>query len=831
MLVVALPVVGGVVAGQIRHNSEWTGAQTATSVMGSADGTLKVTPYRAVSVKFDGDSMVTEPVAGTGRRPVGSYGTAGKVTAVLPAGAAVVQAPVYGSVDLAYGGTSQVLSTNASSPLLRGVVSVVAGTAPRSSGEVAVGRAMATELGLLDEGRLRASASVALADGEKLHVTGLLSDGDAFGSDVGASRLLVAPNSPLVGKVESRSYLVDLKSDSPEAIHSLVDALAAEGLVFTPRDAYLDPAGWGAPPAVGDDGASAAVGGVAVGAAAALVILIVGAAFSIGARRRVRELGLLAAVGAGPADIRRSVLAQGLILGSVGAVCGACVGTALFYVVAPVYEQVTGTRVWSRDLGWTTTLLVAAVQIPIVLVAVLLPAISMSRAPVVEALNGEFERPGRRDGRARLFWGACVPVALVALVACGLLVARLASNETLLYRNYRPLLAATGVATVVGLIAAVQFGPQISNFLSFRTAGRGFAVRYALRETARSRTRTMATILALAATVTASVVAVFAITSATARSASDVASAHLLNISVDGTQGAEVRTLKRLQSTVNHVVGQTEGPPAGFVVRKAIEEHHNSQLVLLGANGENVELSIVNLETLSDLFGVHDSNVLAAFESGDVVSDMPGVGNTSSISFARDTGSVGKTWPVSLMSATFTDHSLGPELAFISTNEATRLGLAVVPMRVTYRAAATITANDLDRLAVYGVGADTTDVQATRLARLRYGTLGVLAIVTTGLIGVAVALAAGEGTRERHTLRAIGAPPRSVRSLSAATAGIIGANAAWIGILVGGLAGTVVSQINGLSGTQVPWAYLAATAFAVPAAAALVGWLGAKEDG
>ena len=45
------------------------------------------------------------------------------------------------------------------------------------------------------------------------------------------------------------------------------------------------------------------------------VVLLVGAAFAVAARRQVRDLGLLAANGGAAADVRRVLLAQGVVLG------------------------------------------------------------------------------------------------------------------------------------------------------------------------------------------------------------------------------------------------------------------------------------------------------------------------------------------------------------------------------------------------------------------------------------------------------------------------------------------------------------------------------------
>ena len=93
------------------------------------------------------------------------------------------------------------------------------------------------------------------------------------------------------------------------------------------------------------------------------VVLLVGAAFAIAARRQVRDLGLLAANGGAGPDLRRVLLAQGLVLGAVSSVVGVALGVAAFLEGVPLWERLlgqddvphrdrrAGARAWSRLLG------------------------------------------------------------------------------------------------------------------------------------------------------------------------------------------------------------------------------------------------------------------------------------------------------------------------------------------------------------------------------------------------------------------------------------------------------------------------------------------------
>jgi putative ABC transport system permease protein len=61
---------------------------------------------------------------------------------------------------------------------------------------------------------------------------------------------------------------------------------------------------------------------VVAGLALLEVVLLAGPAFAVSARRRQRQLALVAANGGTPAHVRRMVLADGVVLGLAGAVLG-----------------------------------------------------------------------------------------------------------------------------------------------------------------------------------------------------------------------------------------------------------------------------------------------------------------------------------------------------------------------------------------------------------------------------------------------------------------------------------------------------------------------------
>ena len=145
------------------------------------------------------------------------------------------------------------------------------------------------------------------------------------------------------------------------------------------------------------------------------VVLLAGPAFAVGARRRRRELALVAANGGTPAHLRRIVLADGVVLGLLGAVLGIAVGV-LVGVRRPgrCTRAARVRRAGRRVPGLPAALLAIAV------LAVLTGVLGRAGAgvhgrpaerdrgagrapghhPVTQALAG----PGARDGRRSARW-------------------------------------------------------------------------------------------------------------------------------------------------------------------------------------------------------------------------------------------------------------------------------------------------------------------------------------------------------------------------------------------------------------------------------------------
>ena len=109
------------------------------------------------------------------------------------------------------------------------------------------------------------------------------------------------------------------------------------------------------------------------------VVLLAGTAFAVGARRQVRELGLVAAAAAAPRDIRRIVLAQGLVLGALGAALGVATGFAVVVAGRPWWERLADAELPGWTFGPWEIAGAALVGLASGLAAAVLPAIGAGR--------------------------------------------------------------------------------------------------------------------------------------------------------------------------------------------------------------------------------------------------------------------------------------------------------------------------------------------------------------------------------------------------------------------------------------------------------------------
>jgi putative ABC transport system permease protein len=383
-------------------------------------------------------------------------------------------------------------AVDGSDPMARGILTIRDGRAPRGAGEVALSERAITTTGVSLGGTLR------LSDDSRYRVVGVVE----FPADLQEAALF-DPAHPPADQArdlsEEPQWLVDTPAPLPWTdVQQLnkqgVLALSREVVRQPPSAAEAGPTDRSTPLAASDLSLTVIVAGLA----ALEIVLLAGPAFAVGARRRSRDLALLAANGASTAHLRRVVLAEGVVLGVLGTAIGLVVGVgAAFAGRGPLenhvaYMQAGAYRVFPLALAG-----IAGFALVTAVLAATVPAFVAARQDVVASLAGR--RGATRSRKRWLVLGLGLTALGAAVAAVG---ARLASSNLVL----------AGLAT--GEVGLVLCTPALVGLISRVARLLPLAPRIALRDTARNRGAAAPAISAVMAAVAGTVaIGVYAISS------------------------------------------------------------------------------------------------------------------------------------------------------------------------------------------------------------------------------------------------------------------------------------------------------------------------------
>jgi putative ABC transport system permease protein len=216
------------------------------------------------------------------------------------------------------------------------------------------------------------------------------------------------------------------------------------------------------------------------------VVLLAGPAFAVGARRQSRTIALLASTGATPRQLRRVVLGGALVLGTAAAAIGVVLGIGVARLALPFAQQHDASYFGPFDVRPRELLGVAAFGLLSAVLAAVVPAWISARQDVVAVLGG---RRGDRRPRA---WS---PLAGLVLVGIGVALSVGAASRG--HGTELPI-AGSAVIVVLGMILLIPVFLALAGRLSRRLP---LPLRYAVRDAARHRTRTVPAVAAVAATV------------------------------------------------------------------------------------------------------------------------------------------------------------------------------------------------------------------------------------------------------------------------------------------------------------------------------------------
>jgi putative ABC transport system permease protein len=332
------------------------------------------------------------------------------------------------------------------------------GSYPRGPSQVAVTDGVATILGL------ELGKTFAL-DGQRRTVVGIVENP----ADLSDEFALVSPSS--AGAPDHVTVLVDADADA--------DAGSVDAFLETPQAAGGRSAFVGSNVRQSNRSADALAMFSVATVFLLLATLVAAAGFAVIAQRRLRQLGMLAAIGATEKHLRLILLTNGAVVGAIGALVGTVVGLALWLAVAPTLEPAVGHRIDRLSLPWPLLALVVLVAVLGATAAAWWPGRAVARVPVALALSARPPRP-KPAHRSAIVAAVLIAVGIGSLAFSG--------------RSSAPLIIAGIVATILGTLL---LGPLAIRVFA-RPAGHApIAVRLALRDLARYQARSGAALAAI----------------------------------------------------------------------------------------------------------------------------------------------------------------------------------------------------------------------------------------------------------------------------------------------------------------------------------------------
>ncbi len=556
--------------------------------------------------------------------------------------------------------------------------------------------------------------------------------------------------------------------------------------------------------------------GVLLVAALGMIVVSVIAltAFLVLAQRRVRQLGMLAAIGATRRQVRNVTVIHGLIVGVIAAVVGTVASAISWTATSSLIAQASGRRVsWDSVPLWLI-LTPALMGMVASAVAAWWPARAMARVPVARALSNRPLDPPRGPQSA---------VAAIGALTLGALCLRFAHQ-----RN--AFLMIIGLAAMIS--SSLLTTPLAIRALTAHSRRLPVTGRLAWRELGRNQSRSAAALATVTMAVGISSAAVV-ITAANTHppTAGNLSARQILIPATDTRDPAVVPVRTASQTTaLDHAAKQvaTTLPKAALIpLSLAIDPAAPTSPIAQATGGQDAAQAVrqQGRRLTSYPLYVATPQLLKAFGIDPRQLDHFGY-------FAID--------PTGTWSLLYSHRAPVPQPAPLHIHTYTSLPQVLVSPAVIeghhwqmvragwllqnptpISAAEDRAARNL--AAQVGLAVETRDPQAY-LGRLRWMfTVGGIAI-TLAVIAIALVLVRIQTTRDQQILTAVGAPSRARRAIAAATATAL----ATLGTLLG-ITGAYLTLLLAYSDTlhrlsNPPWPALTSIALGIPVLALSTTW-------
>jgi putative ABC transport system permease protein len=565
-----------------------------------------------------------------------------------------------------------------------------------------------------------------------------------------------------------------------------------------------------------------------------LASLVAAAGFAVVAQRRLRQLGMLAAVGATQKHLRLVLLTNGALVGAIAAVLGTVAGLGLWLVFAPTLETAVDHRIDRLSLPWGLIAAAGLLAFVGASAAAWWPGRAIARLPVVLALSGRPPKP--RPARHSA-------IAAAALIAIGIGCLALSN------RNRPPLIVAGLLAAILG---TMLLGPLAIRAFSTVAGRLSIAPRLALRDLARYQARSGAALAAVTLALGIAATVVVIASAEEAKRASEPASLSDRQVRVylgpsDAKQLTPVDAparIDQLTAGARQVASQLDHATM-LSLQKAIQRGvrpmpiGNTQvfptveLTKKSGNGftSQSELFVATPAVLRYL-GIDpatidpSTNFLVdrSVKTNDLI--IPSMTSRKGLA-------VTNVQKIDVGRHLFGGDSGRHPPNFITLNGLRRHGWKKIPAGWLLESSRPLTSGQIaDAREAAAKAGLTIEVRRkkhtpTKVMAIATGAGGILALA---ILAMTVGLIRGEGAGDLRTLTATGASSRIRRTLTATTAGAVALLGALLGVAGAYVAMAAVyhDELSYLS--DVPFLYLALAVVGVPLAAAAAGWLLAGRE-
>jgi len=584
--------------------------------------------------------------------------------------------------------------------------------------------------------------------------------------------------------------------------------------------------------------------------------------FTVLAQRRLRAIGMLESMGATDRNVRLVLEANGVMVGAVGAAVGFGLGLVAWLAYRPHNEQNAHHLIPSFALPWTVIVVAMVLAVVATFFAAGHPARAMTRVPVVSALAG-------RPAPPRQIHRSFVP-GVIALVI-GFIMFSLSGA------------AGNGggvVWLIPGFVALIAGIILVSPFFLALLARVGkkapIAIRLALRDLSRYRSRSGSALSAISVGV---LIAVVVCAAAVARYSNvfdyvgpNLASNQLAVWSPNGqngnnpnpsapalqgiqTQEASVHAIASALGATDVVELDNPASSIGLQNPSASGRQWNGQVfvatpALLRAYGINPLSIPSNVDVLSSRPGLSGSGVQLTYgggggkgggqlvgpgSGGPGGGGGPGPGNTNTCSPEGCIAHPVVQEEGRLPTGTEAPNTVITESALRRLHLAGQSNLDGWIIQANSPITSVQIRNAQALAATNNLSIESKNDAPTSHEIVNWATVFAIALAL-GILAMSIGLIRSETASELRTLTATGASSRTRRTLTAVTAGGL----AFLGALLGtvaayvGLAGWF--RTNNLEGglsdiiDHVPWNNLFLIVIAMPVVAAIVGWVLAGRD-